>query len=113
MISIYSHTRLFLGIFILILCSACVSNQKPIVGMANPSSVNCVNKGGRVLMEKIDSGGTIGVCVFNDNKQCEEWALFRGECPLGGVDVSGLPKKERDCVIRGGSYKNKKCRLPK
>jgi putative hemolysin len=113
MISIYSQTRLFLAIFTLTLISNCVSYKEPMVGMANPSSVNCANKGGRVQMEKNDRGGTIGVCVFNDNKQCEEWALFRGECPLGGVDVSGLSTEVRDCVIRGGSYKNKKCLLPK
>ena len=50
-------------------------------------------------MEKAEGGGTYGVCVFKDNKQCEEWALFREECPLGGVEVGGLPKKVRHCVI--------------
>ena len=29
------------------------------------------------------------MCRFVDNRQCEEWALFRGECPLGGVRVTG------------------------
>ena len=93
--------------------TGCVSKQKPMVGMANPSSGNCVNKGGRVQMETIEGGGVIGVCVFKDNKQCEEWALFRGECPQGGVEVGGLSKEVRDCVIRGGTYKDKKCHLPK
>lgn len=81
--------------------------------MPNPSSVNCVNKGGRIQLEKAESGGTYGVCVFKDNKQCEEWALFREECPLGGVEVGGLPKKVRYCVIQGGSFKNGECYLPK
>ena len=83
------------------------------VGLANPSSVNCVNKGGRIEMDKTESRGTYGVCVFKDNKQCVEWALFRGECPLGGVEVGGLSKKVRHCVIRGGSFENEKCHLTK
>jgi hypothetical protein len=29
------------------------------------------------------------VCVFGDNRQCEEWALMRGQCPAGGIRVTG------------------------
>jgi putative hemolysin len=99
--------------FLLFIMTGCIANKKKLIGLANPSSVNCVNKGGRIQMEKTESGGTYGVCVFKDNKQCEEWALFREECPLGGVEVRGLPEKIRHCVIRGGSLKNEECHFPK
>jgi putative hemolysin len=99
--------------FLLFIMTGCLANKKQLIGLANPSSVNCVNKGGHIQMEKAEGGGTYGVCVFKDNKQCEEWALFREECPLGGVEVGGLPKKVRHCVIRGGSFKNEECYLPK
>ena len=29
------------------------------------------------------------VRVFPDGKQCEEWAMQRGECPVGGIPVVG------------------------
>ena len=46
------------------------------------------------------------VCHFTDNRQCEEWALFRGDCPVGGVPVAGYATPAaRYCGIRGGAYK--------
>lgn len=56
------------------------------VGMANPASVNCAENGGTVEMKTDESGGQYGMCVFPDGKQCEEWAMFRGECPVGGEE---------------------------
>ena len=49
-------------------------------------------------------GGQIGVCYFEDNRQCEEWALMRGECPVGGVKVTGyVTPAGRYCAITGGN----------
>ena len=44
----------------------------------------CAQKGGTLQIEQRPDGGQYGVCVFTDNRQCEEWALFRVECPAGG-----------------------------
>ncbi len=78
------------------------------IGLANPSSVNCIDKGGTLNILKKDDGGEYGVCVFEDNKQCEEWALFYGFCPVGGVMVTGYNSKEsKYCAIIGGEYKEK------
>ncbi len=57
--------------------------------MANPASVNCEKVGGSLKIEERPDGGQYGVCMFADNMQCEEWALMRGECPAGGVKVTG------------------------
>jgi len=74
--------------------------------LANPASVNCAKKGGRVVMEKSGDGGEYGVCLFEDNRQCEEWALLRGECPDGGLKVTGyVTQAARYCAIRGGDYR--------
>lgn len=52
----------------------------PTVGMPNPASVHCVQQGGRVDIRN-GAAGQYGVCVFQDGRQCEEWALFRdGRC---------------------------------
>jgi putative hemolysin/predicted metal-dependent phosphoesterase TrpH len=60
-------------------------------GIANPASVNCINKGGTLSIQKSADGGEYGICTFEDNRQCEEWALFRGECPAGGRKITGIP----------------------
>ena len=49
----------------------------PRVGMPNPASVHCVEQGGRSETRTAKDGGQFGICVFNDGRQCEEWALFR------------------------------------
>jgi hypothetical protein len=48
--------------------------------LANPASVNCEEKGGK--LEIVDeAAGQKGICVLPDGTRCEEWAYFRGECP--------------------------------
>ena len=74
-------------------------------GMANPASVNCTEQGGRLEIEERGDDGQIGVCTFEDNLQCEEWALLRGDCPVGGVRVTGYATPAaRYCAITGGEY---------
>ncbi len=48
-------------------------------GVANPASENCVKKGYSLEIQS-NASGQFGVCVFPDGTQCEEWALFKGEC---------------------------------
>ena len=54
---------------------------------------------------KRGDGGQYGVCYFEDNRQCEEWALLRGTCPVGGVKVTGyVTPAATYCAITGGTY---------
>jgi putative hemolysin len=81
--------------------------------LANPASQNCVARGGTLQIEKRPDGGQYGVCVFVDNYQCEEWALFRGECPVGGLRLTGyLTAAARYCAITGGRPSDTACVLP-
>jgi putative hemolysin len=83
-------------------CAGDASTSAP--QLANPASENCVAKGGRLVIETAP-GGQYGVCLFADNRQCEEWALLRGACPVGGIKVTGyLTPEARYCAIRGGAY---------
>ena len=52
--------------------------------VANPASVFCVESGGSLSMNTT-ADGTTGTCTFPSGEQCEEWALFRGECDVEGV----------------------------
>jgi len=73
---------------------------------ANPASANCVAQGGELVPERDGSGGSFGVCRFEDNRQCEEWALLRGECPVGGLKITGYATPEaRWCALRGGHWR--------
>ena len=75
------------------------------VGVANPASVNCAQQGGTLSIETRGDGGQYGICLFEDNRQCEEWALMRGDCPVGGLKVTGyLTPAAQYCVITGGAY---------
>jgi putative hemolysin len=73
--------------------------------MANPASANCIQKGGRLVIRKHQDRGEYGICVFDDSHQCEEWAMMRGECPVGGADLAGyVTPAAQYCAIKGGVY---------
>jgi len=77
------------------------SGQPPT--LANPASVNCTNKGGTLVIQKRSDGGEYGLCTFEDAYACEEWALFRGECPVGGVRTTGYDTvAQKYCAWVGG-----------
>jgi len=77
-------------------------NQEQNIGLANPSSVNCEDQGGTLVMKE-NGAGQYGLCYFEDNRACEEWALMRGECPVGGMKTTGYNTEEqRFCAWVGG-----------
>jgi putative hemolysin len=75
----------------------------PIAQMANPASMNCTKVGGNLVIEKRGDGGEYGLCYFEDNRACEEWALFRKECPVGGRRTTGYDSiDQKYCAWFGG-----------
>jgi putative hemolysin len=84
--------------------------------IANPASTNCATLGGTLSIQKRGDGGEYAVCFFEDDRACEEWALFRKECPTGGAKTTGLDTVEQKyCVWRGGKTSVEKdavCTLP-
>ena len=46
-------------------------------GLANPASVNCVDKLRGKLRIVTTAKGQVGYCHLRDGRVCEEWALFR------------------------------------
>ena len=92
------------------------SRKKVSTGLANPASVNCTAKGGTLSIQTLDNGGQYGLCSFSDNQACEEWALYRGECPIGGVKTTGYDNiEEMYCAWSGGQTSatpDSNCTLP-
>src|SRR5512139_1273126 len=64
-------------------CAPAGAAQPTSAQLANPASENCIKQGGTVQIQTRGDGGQFGICLFEDNMQCEEWALLRGECPVG------------------------------
>lgn len=84
--------------------------------LANPASVNCGQKGGILKIMENGSGAEFGLCQFEDNQACEEWAFMRGECPPGGVKTIGFDNDQQAyCAWLGGqteASENAVCTLP-
>jgi len=73
------------------------------LGLANPASVNCATQGGRLEIKANGGGGQYGLCYFEENRACEEWALLRGDCPVGGRKTTGYDTEaQRYCAWLGG-----------
>ncbi len=85
--------------------TAATTNPKPVT-LANPASQNCSQQGGKLEMRN-NKQGQYGVCLFEDNRQCEEWALLRGDCPAGGLKITGYENDAQIyCAITGGTVEN-------
>jgi putative hemolysin len=113
---LYTRNFIVSALLVVMISGACsttdtASNSQPSASekhslyLANPASVNCVKKGGKVVIEKRGDGGEYGICLFEDNRQCEEWAMLRGNCPVGGIKVTGyVTPASRYCAVTGGEY---------
>jgi putative hemolysin len=57
------------------------------IGLPNPASKYCVDKGGKLEIRD-EAGGQAGYCIFPDGSECDEWAYFRGQCEPGASTSS-------------------------
>lgn len=64
--------------------------------IANPASVFCEEQGGTLEITIAKGGGQLGLCTLKDGTKCEEWAYFRGECPINYKIAERL---DTDCDI--------------
>jgi len=81
-----------------------IENQSEPAGIANPASQYCGEQGGNSVIKTKDDGSQYGLCYFDDNRACEEWAMMRGECPVGGVKTTGYDTEaQRFCAWSGGA----------
>ena len=50
--------------------------------IANPASKYCTDQGGKLEIITAADKSQSGVCTLTDGTKCDEWAFFRGECPV-------------------------------
>jgi len=77
---------IILSLFVLIVfLSGCQQAQLPQeqekTQLANPASVNCIEKGGKIEIQTSADGSQQGICTLSDGTKCDEWAYYREECP--------------------------------
>lgn len=71
--------------------------------LANPASENCTNLGGTVTIMQNGAGDEYGLCDLGSGYTCEEWALYRGDCPKTGVRTLGYDTPaQMYCANLGG-----------
>lgn len=65
----------------------CVNNQckaeinsKENTKIPNPASVYCEEHGNKLEIRSNPDGSQYGVCILQNNTECDEWKYFRGEC---------------------------------
>jgi len=71
------------------ICLFFVSKKKPtefpITNMTNPASVYCNEHGGQSVVRTASDGSQLGICVFENGNECDEWLFFRDECSNSSV----------------------------
>ena len=86
-----------LGLFILSACST--QTLQPVtatatldtITIANPASAYCKEQGFKLEIRTAQDGSQYGVCMFENDSECEEWAYYRGECKPGDMEVAPPP----------------------
>ena len=69
------------------------------------SNICTANGGQQIIEKKRGDGQPYKVCLFEDNRQCELQALNSGECPKGGLKITGyITPASQYCVLTGGHY---------
>lgn len=54
---------------------------------ANPASLNCLQHNGRLEIRQTPQG-EYAECILPSGKRCEEWEMFRGNCPVRTVNAN-------------------------
>lgn len=95
------NRKLFWGSSLWILLwiiSACAVPPTPLstptelnFNQTNPASAFCLKQGGQLVLRRDSANNVYGVCIFEDNTECDEWAYFRHECGPGDFAVAPTP----------------------
>ncbi len=70
--------------------------------LPNPASQNCIDKGGKLVSAQ-ETAGVLGICLFDDGTQCEEWQFFRSECQKGQSKIADTNHPYSGFINKTGS----------
>lgn len=84
--------------------------------VASAAYAKCIDNGGFVTTVRRGTSGYYNVCNFADDMNCELYALYSGDCPVGGVHTIGYSTSPQVfCALRGGKpqgSENGQCKMP-
>ncbi|MBP7833001.1 MAG: hypothetical protein KA035_04510 [Candidatus Levybacteria bacterium] len=125
----YIAVSVFIGLFLLAagfyLGVRSVNTSNSVLGTSSSGSASavasaaytkCVNSGGFVSTSKRGTWGYYQMCNFTDDMSCDLYALYDGNCPVGGVKTIGYSTTDQVfCALRGGTPQgsnNGQCKMP-
>lgn len=92
------------------------SSNTPAGQVASAAYAKCISNGGFVTTNRRPSNGFYNICNFADDMNCELYALYNGQCPVGGVKTIGYSTTDQVyCALRGGTPQGKnngQCKMP-
>jgi putative hemolysin len=69
---------------------------------ANQAWSYCQDQGGEPALAIRPDRTEYGLCLFGTDRQCEEWAMLKGKCPVGGIDITQYSHPaDVYCVVTG------------
>jgi putative hemolysin len=77
----------------------------PTSELANPAAAYCEVQGHTYEIRTAEDGGQYGVCIAAEGKECDAWALYRGECRFA-VEGSDAPSQSLECPTGWMVYVN-------
>ncbi len=84
--------------------------------VASAAYQKCIQNDGFVTTARRGTWGYYQVCNFADDMNCELYALYEGQCPVGGVHTIGYSTTDQVfCALRGGTPQGKnngQCKMP-
>jgi len=84
--------------------------------VSSAAYAKCVDNGGFVSTARRGTWGYYQVCNFEDDMTCDLYALYEGQCPIGGVSTIGYDTTAQVfCAQRGGQpmgNENGECKMP-
>ncbi len=70
---------------------------EPEANLPNPASTYCVEQGYRFEIRAAADGSQLGVCIFPDGSECDEWAFYRKEC-FPASQATAMPAQATQAV---------------
>lgn len=84
--------------------------------VASAAYSKCIQNGGFVTTARRGKSGYYQICNFEDDMNCDLYALYSGQCPVGGVHTIGYSTTAQVyCALRGGKPQgndNGQCKMP-
>ncbi len=77
----------------------------PGINILDSASKHCTDNKGTIQTKQRGDGKEYKVCTFEENRQCEAESLLKGDCPIGGLKITGyITDAAIYCAISGGKY---------